>query len=96
MLPMFAAIVLPSFAKAHKFGTTNTCIENLRQIDIAKQTWALENKKDDSQVPTSHDLDIYLKNGFSALVCPAGGTYSINSVGQKPTCSIPSHKLPDN
>jgi len=96
LLPFLAAIAIPNFVKARNVAMTNICISNLRQIDSAKQTWAIENKKDDSQTPTGHDLDTYLKGGFNTRVCPAGGRYSINSVGQKPTCSIPGHQLPDN
>ncbi|HXR04468.1 MAG TPA: hypothetical protein VN836_07150 [Verrucomicrobiae bacterium] len=71
----------------------NTCINNLRQIDAAKQQWALENNKTDVSVPTTLDLLPYLKGG-TFPVCPGGGTYTINAVGLPPTCSIPGHVLP--
>lgn len=69
----------------------NECINNLRQIDAAKQQWALENNKPDTAVPTVSDLLPYLPNGFPT--CPSGGRYSINSVAEFPTCSIPGHTL---
>ncbi|HZV36903.1 MAG TPA: hypothetical protein VFB72_20165 [Verrucomicrobiae bacterium] len=69
------------------------CINNLRQIDGAKQQWALENKKTADAVPTAADLAPYLPN-INQMVCPAGGTYTINAVGVPPTCSVPSHTLP--
>jgi hypothetical protein len=28
-------------------------------------------------------------------VCPAGGIYTLRSVGENPTCSIPGHVVPD-
>jgi hypothetical protein len=96
LLGMLAAIAIPNFVKARNTAMTNMCINNLRRIDGAKQTWALENKKDDSQTLTSQVLDKYLQGGINTLVCPAGGRYSINPVGQKPTCSIPGHQLPGN
>jgi hypothetical protein len=71
----------------------NTCINNLRQIDAAKQQWALENNKTDITIPTTLDLLPYLKGGVFP-VCPGGGTYTINAVGLPPTCSIPGHTLP--
>ena len=71
----------------------NACIENLKQIDAAKQQWMLVNNKTDVDVPTAQDLLPYLKGG-SFPVCPSGGTYSINAVGLPPTCSIPGHTLP--
>jgi chromosome segregation ATPase len=71
----------------------NTCINNLRQIDAAKQEWALENDKTADAIPTALDLLPYLKDGIFPM-CPAGGTYTINAVGVLPTCSIPGHVLP--
>jgi len=71
----------------------NTCINNLRQIDAAKQQWALENNKPADAIPAAQDLLPYLKDGIFP-VCPSGGTYTINAVGDLPTCSIPGHALP--
>ena len=71
----------------------NACINNLRQIDAAKQQWALENGKNAGDVPTAEDLKPFFKNGVFPT-CPAGGTYTIGAVSNAPTCSIPGHKLP--
>jgi hypothetical protein len=71
----------------------NACINNLRQIDAAKQQWALENGKGDDVVPVAQDLLPYLRGGVFP-VCPGGGTYTINAVGVPPTCSVPGHVLP--
>ena|SRR5437016_4449865 len=72
---------------------TGICINNLRQIDGAKQQWALENKKAAEDVPTATDLASYFK-GNALPVCPAGGAYTINAVVVDATCSIPGHVLP--
>jgi small-conductance mechanosensitive channel len=71
----------------------NECINNLRQIDAAKQQWALENNKTADTIPTAQDLLPYLKDQ-TFPVCPSGGTYTINAVGIPPTCSTPGHVLP--
>jgi chromosome segregation ATPase len=71
----------------------NSCINNLRQIDAAKQQWALEKNKPDTAIPTAQDLLPYFKNG-AFPVCPSGGTYIINAIGFLPACSIPGHVLP--
>jgi hypothetical protein len=71
----------------------NTCIANLRLIYAAKQAWALDKNKTDSDVPTEQDLLPYLKGGVFP-VCPAGGNYTIGAVAVLPTCSIPGHVLP--
>jgi len=71
----------------------NQCINNLRQIDAAKNEWALENNKPDGSVPTEQDIVQYLKNNVLPI-CPSGGTYTLNAVGVPPTCSISGHVLP--
>jgi len=88
---MLAAIAIPNFVKARTVSQQNACINNLRQIDAAKNEWALEKGKTNGDVPTKEDLLPYLR---SWPVCPAGGTYTINAVGVPPTCSIPGHVLP--
>ncbi len=69
----------------------NACINNLRQLDGAKQQWALENRKTAADLPTEADLARYLKNGIPK--CPGGGVYTIGTVEVVPTCSIRGHQL---
>jgi competence protein ComGC len=88
---MLAAIAIPNFVKARTVSQENACINNLRQIDAAKQQWALEKGKQSTDVPTMEDLKPYLAK---IPHCPAGGTYTLNAVGQPPQCSITDHKLP--
>ncbi len=71
----------------------NTCINHLRQIDAAKQQWALENDKIADAIPPALELLPYLKDGIFP-VCPSGGAYTINAVVVLPTCSISGHVLP--
>ena len=91
MTGMMAAIAIPNFVKARATSQENACINNLRQIDAAKNEWALEKGKSASDIPAREDLLPYLR---SWPVCPAGGTYTIGPVGEQPTCSIPGHRLP--
>ena len=70
----------------------NACINHLREIDAAKQQWALEKNKGDDDVPTVKNLLPYLKDGVFPA-CPAGGSYSINPVGEMPGCSLSGHVL---
>ena len=91
---LIAAIAIPNFAKARQTSQQNACIANLRQIDSAKQQWALEKNKKETDTPTAADLDPYIKGGFDSLHCPAGGEYSINPVGELPTCTVRGHQMP--
>jgi len=74
----------------------NACINNLRLIDAAKQQWALENRKQNTDTPTMDDLRPYLGHGPNGdlPVCPDGGVYTVGTVSEKPTCSISGHVLP--
>ena len=71
----------------------SACIANLKLIDAAKLQWALVNSKAEDAIPTAQDLLPYFKDAVFP-VCPSGGVYTINSVAQTPTCSIPGHALP--
>ena len=93
-IPLMFAIAVPNFIKARETAQTNWCINNLRQIDAAKNEWALENVKTTNDIPTAQDLDKYIRGGYGSMHCPAGGTYTIEPVGQNPVCSIPGHQLP--
>jgi len=75
-------------------GQSNRCIANLKQLDGAKEQWALENRKRPEDIPTWEDLigpDRYIRN---MTVCPNAGQYLLNALSQPPTCSIPGHQLP--
>jgi cell division protein FtsN len=70
----------------------NTCINNLRMIDGAKQQWALEHQRTPDSVPSGPELAPYFPNNLIPQ-CPGGGRYSFNAVSNAPTCSIPGHVL---
>ncbi|MEI7729920.1 MAG: type II secretion system protein [Verrucomicrobiota bacterium] len=87
IIGLLAAIAIPNFVKARTTAQKNACINNLRQIDGAKEQWALENKKTTADTPVTSDLigaTSYIKQSPS---CPGAGTYSFNAVGTKPACS---------
>ena len=86
IIGLLAAIAIPNFVRARNTAQSNACINNLRQVDGAKQQWALENGKSDTSTPTSAEVGVYIKNGMPT--CPAQGTYTINAVNTDPQCSL--------
>ncbi len=68
------------------------CIENLRMIDGAKEGSAIDRELEDGDTTELKWILEYMKDG-KMPTCPAGGTYSINAIGQPPTCSEEGHKL---
>ena len=88
IIGLLAAIAIPNFVKARTASQKNACIANLKQIDGAKSTWALENKKVSSDTPVATDLfgaSAYIRD---EPVCPGGGTYTLEDVATKPACSF--------
>jgi prepilin-type N-terminal cleavage/methylation domain-containing protein len=90
IIGLLAAIAVPNFVKARTASQKNACIANLKQMDGAKATWALEQKKTSSDTPQDTDLfgaTSYIRDKPS---CPGGGSYTLDTVANKPTCSISS------
>ena len=103
IIGLLAAIAIPNFVKARTTSQTNACINNLRQIDGAKQQWALEQKKTSTDTPGVADVAPYLGRGAAGatldtdIKCPANGTYTagIGNCATAPTCSLGApHILP--
>lgn len=97
LLPLLAlCVAIPNFVKARTTPSRNACCNNLRQLDGAKEQWALENNITNMNIaPNWSDMvgmDKYMK---VKPQCPAHGTYYLNNMNSKPTCSIgpPGHTL---
>jgi len=87
IIGLLAAIAIPNFVKARTTAQKNACIANLKQIDGAKEQWAMESKKTSGDTTDTVAVNAYLKNS-AAPQCPANGTYTYNVVGVNPSCSI--------
>ncbi len=93
IIGLLAAIAIPNFSKARSTAQKNACIQNLHQIDGAKQLWATENHKSDADVPTDSDIMPYLGKGNVMPSCPGTGHYTLHAVSENPTCDAPGHTL---
>ena len=85
IIGLLAAIAIPNFVRARGTAQKNACINNLRQIDGAKEQWALENKKAPGAACATTDIEGYVKGGIPA--CPAGFAYTPNTVDTLPVCT---------
>lgn len=93
----FITVLIPfAIVAARKKAKQNNCINNLRQINVAKNQWALDTNQQKSATPTFKDLAPYLNNNPRLANCPTGGIYSIGNIESLPTCSHEGHKLGDN
>ena len=70
-----------------------TCMENLRSMAWAKQQWAFEHKKSYTDLPVDSDIFGPGKYLWAKPECPNIGTYSLQQVATKPTCTVTAHTL---
>src|ERR1041385_5212037 len=89
IIGLLAAIAIPNFIKAREASQKNACIANLKQIDGAKHSWALENKKTSTDVPV--DADLFGSTSYIRVKpeCPGTVTpYTLGDVITPPSCSL--------
>ena len=92
VIAVLLAIAIPNLLKARGSAATKACLSNLRQIDQAKEQYAMEVAKKDGDTAEWTDLvPGYMKTHPS---CPLDYTYTIKVIGTLPTCSSPDHILP--
>ncbi len=91
IIGLLASIAIPNFVKARLRAQRTACIRNLHEIDGAKESWALENKKAAGAPIDESAVNDYMKGG--APICPGGGTYTYGNLDAKPTCSVAGHAL---
>jgi hypothetical protein len=89
---LVAAVAIPNFVKARVTPAPNSCINNLKQIEGAKEQWALEHRKTAGDPVQQAAVVSYLK-GSAFPPCPAGGVYRLGKVGEPPRCTFPGHSL---
>lgn len=104
IIGMLCAIAIPNYVRARANSQASACINNLRQINEAANQFAIERGKATGYTlnyPTDITPYIKLNTAGSVPPCPAGGTYSVNPIGQSPEsqCSLggtvtPVHILP--
>ena len=96
IIGLLATIAIPNFVRARLKAQQAACINNLRQIDGAKQQWALEFKAAASATPQLSNIQPYLGRGTAgtAPTCPADAaatfatSYSINDLQTSPGCLV--------
>jgi prepilin-type N-terminal cleavage/methylation domain-containing protein len=104
IIGLLAAIAIPNFVRSRSTAQMNTCINNLRQIDGAKQEWALEKGQAATVTVGLVDVAPYIgRSGASTDVdagvyCPVAPTGSktftlsylpgIGVVSVAPTCAF--------
>ena len=86
IIGILLAIAVPNFMNARETSRAKACVSNLKQIDAAKEQWAMDHDATNGGAVVDSEVNGYIKGG--APHCPSGGTYTYNAVGTDPTCSV--------
>lgn len=84
------SVGLRAFVLARNTPASSACVNNLCQIDGAKQQWQLETQSPTNAIVTWNDIRSYLGHVVidgGIPKCPKGGTYILGKVGEKPRCT---------
>jgi prepilin-type N-terminal cleavage/methylation domain-containing protein len=90
IIGLLAAIAIPNFVKARTASQKNACIANMKQIDGAISTWALEAK-----ISNGATVDTSQLFGSANYIrvqpeCPAGNGYVYDTVGAPAQVTCPN------
>jgi type II secretory pathway pseudopilin PulG len=88
LLSFLIAIAVPTFYRARELSRMRSCQENLHKTDGAKEQYALERNAAPGTVIGWSDLVGVTSYLRKTPACPGSGTYSINPIGENPSCSL--------
>jgi prepilin-type N-terminal cleavage/methylation domain-containing protein len=91
IIGILLAIAVPNFVKARESSRTKACVANLKQIQSAKEQWAMDARQPGTASPDASVLygsDNYIPGDPDGPTCPADdSTYVIGTVNANPTCA---------
>ena len=87
IISILLGIAIPNFINSREKTKASSCCANLREINQAKEQFAMANSMRDGMPISTGNLLPYLKDSVFPT-CPSGGIYSVGLVGDDPTCSI--------
>jgi prepilin-type N-terminal cleavage/methylation domain-containing protein len=98
IIGLLAAIAIPNFVHARATSQQNACINNLRQIDGAKQEWGMDHRVPGTAKPGIAELQPYLGRGATGSMptCPLDSrgvfdvSYNVGTLQVAPICKISS------
>ena len=94
IMGLLVSLALPNFIKTRTQAQKNICLENLAQLESAKQIWGVENGKAEGDEATDDEMFGPYSYMKQRPYCPGGGVYDLTRIGENATCTEAGHVLP--
>ena len=88
IIAIIAAIAVPQWVTARGRSQQKVCMTQLREMESAKEMFATESRLSAGDTVVMADIFPSYLQGTAAPQCPGGGTYTLQTVGTPPTCSL--------
>ena len=93
IIGLLCAIAIPNYVRARANSQASACINNLRELSNAADQFALEHGKTTGYpIAYPDDVTAYIKLNSARSIppCPAGGVYTLQTIGSVPqaVCSL--------
>jgi prepilin-type N-terminal cleavage/methylation domain-containing protein len=95
IIAILLAIAIPNFLRARESSRAKSCQGNLRQIETAKEQWAMDTKA--ASTATVDLATLCAAGGYIKTTpsCPSGGSYTVQDMSTRPTCDIATNGTAD-
>lgn len=91
IIAILMAIAIPNLVKARETSRQRACLSNLCEINMTKEQYAMECRKNDGDgVGWGDIVPNYLK---TEPTCPIGPRYELQNIGTYPSCPNPDHAV---
>ncbi|MFN7137933.1 MAG: type II secretion system protein [Limisphaerales bacterium] len=88
VIGLLVSIAMPNFIRTRAIAQQNVCMENLYQLESAKQIYALEKGKSGSDSVDMVEL-VEVERYMKAVPrCPSGGEYDLKTFAEESECSL--------
>lgn len=94
IIAILISVAVPQFILARHRSWQRTCLSNLRQIGNAKEVWAMEMRATAGDPVVAADIVPDFIRGSALPICPGGGNYTLQPVGDTPTCDRVDPQFP--
>ena len=88
IIALLAAIAVPNFLRSRKRSQATQILEDLRQIDSAKDQYAIENNKKGADTVTWANVQAYIKAGTRLYTSSGndlfGNAFTLNAIDTAP------------